>query len=55
LWGARAAQSIDSAQAKRWTDELEQLSGPHVDELKAAVRKRYRRRPHINLMMVDAY
>jgi Tfp pilus assembly protein PilF len=55
LWGARAAQTIDAAQAKRWTEELALLSGPHVDELKAAARKKYRRRPHVNLMMVDAY
>jgi hypothetical protein len=55
LWGARAAQTIDPAQAKRWADELDQLSGPHVDELKAAARRKFRRRPHVNLMMVDAY
>jgi hypothetical protein len=55
LWGARAAQTIDPAQAQRWTDELAQLSGPHVDELKAAARRKFRRRPHVNLMMVDAY
>jgi hypothetical protein len=55
LWGARAAQTIDPVQAKRWTDELAQLSGPHVDELKAAARRKYRRRPKVNLMMVDAY
>jgi len=55
LWGARAAQSEDPAQAKRWTDELSRLSGPHVKELKVASRRRYRRRPHVNLMMVDAY
>ncbi|HEY5944054.1 MAG TPA: C45 family autoproteolytic acyltransferase/hydrolase [Kofleriaceae bacterium] len=55
LWGARAAQIIDPAQATRWNDELAQLSGPHVEELKAAARKRFRRRPHVNLMMADAY
>jgi hypothetical protein len=55
LWGSRAAQPIDPAQAKRWADELAQLSGPHVDELKVAVRRKYRGRPHVNLMMVDAY
>ena len=55
LWGARAAQSEDPAQAKRWTDELSRLSGPHVEELKVAARTPYRRRPHVNLMMVDAY
>jgi hypothetical protein len=55
LWGARAAQTIDPAQSKRWSDEIALLSGPHVDELKAAARKKYRGRPHVNLMMVDAY
>ena len=55
LWGARAAQTIDPAQAIRWTDELSRLAGPDVDELKAAARRKYRRRPHVNLMMVDAY
>ncbi|HEY5923218.1 MAG TPA: carcinine hydrolase/isopenicillin-N N-acyltransferase family protein, partial [Kofleriaceae bacterium] len=55
LWGSRAAQVIDPAQSKRWSDELGQLSGPHVEELKVASRRRYRTRPHINLMMVDAY
>jgi hypothetical protein len=55
LWGARAAQTIDPAQATRWSDELQRLSGPHVDELKAAARRKYRSRPHVNLMMVDAY
>lgn len=55
LWGARAAQTIDPAQAAQWTDELERLSGAHVDELKAAARRKYRRRPQLNLMMADAY
>ncbi len=55
LWGARAAQTIDPSQARRWTDELSQLSGPHVEELKVASRRKYRGRPHVNLMMVDAY
>jgi hypothetical protein len=55
LWGARAAQTIDPKQAKRWADELERLSGPDVEELKAAARRKYRRRPHVNLMMADAY
>lgn len=55
LWGARAARTIDPAQAIRWLEELARLSGPHVDELKAASRKPYRGRPRVNLMMVDAY
>jgi hypothetical protein len=55
LWGSRAAQVIDPGQSKRWADELAHLPGRDVDELKAAARQRYRRRPHVNLMMVDAY
>ena len=55
LWGSRAAQVIDPPQSKRWADDLAQLSGPHVEELKVASRQKYRRRPHVNLMMVDAY
>jgi len=55
LWGSRAALHIDSQQSMRWLDELAALTGPHVDELQAASRRRYRRRPHVNLMMVDAY
>ena len=55
LWGARAAQTVDPTQATRWAAELEALSGPHVDELKAAARRPYKRRPHVNLMMADAY
>lgn len=55
LWGARAARSVDPAQSIRWSDELARLSGPHVDELKAAARRRYRGRPHVNLLMADAY
>ncbi len=55
LWGARAAHTVEPAQAAHWTDELQRLSGPHVDELQAASGRRYRGRPLINLMMVDAY
>lgn len=51
LWGARAARRVDPAQAKRWLEELDALAG--CEELQA--RKRHRGRPHINLMMVDAY
>jgi hypothetical protein len=54
LWGSRAALALDPAQARRWSDELARLSGHGVDELVAA---RHRRvgRPHINLMLADAY
>jgi hypothetical protein len=55
LWGSRAARTTDPARAIRWIDELSRLSGPHVDELKVAARKRYRGKPHVNFMMADAY
>jgi hypothetical protein len=53
LWGARAARRVDRAQAESWAAELETLSG--VDELKAAGRRRWRGKPHVNLLMADAY
>lgn len=55
LWGMRAARMTDPARAARWSDELAQLDDALVDELKAAAKKPHRRRPHINLMMADAY
>ncbi len=55
MWGSRAAQALDPAQARRWKDELGRLSGDGVDELRARSRERHRGRPHANLMMVDAY
>jgi len=55
LWGSRAARTTDPARAIRWVDELSRLSGPHVEELKVAARKRYRGKPHVNFMMADAY
>lgn len=55
LWGARAARKTDPALASRWTDELQRLSGPHVEELKTASKKKFRGRPHVNFMMADAY
>ena len=55
LWGARAAQTLDPALARRWRDELSRLSGEGVDELRAAAKKKHSGRPHANLMMVDAY
>jgi hypothetical protein len=51
LWGARAARRVDPALARRWLEELDTLPG--CEDLQA--RKRHRGRPHINLMMVDAY
>lgn len=52
LWGARAAKKIDPALARRWNDELCQLGIP---ELTAASKKTFRGKPHVNLMMADAY
>jgi len=52
LWGARAARTRDAALAARWTDELARLG---IAELTAASRQRFRGRPHVNLMMADAY
>lgn len=55
LWGARAAQKTEPELATKWTHELLRLSGPHVEELKVAAKKKYRGRPHVNFMMADAY
>jgi hypothetical protein len=55
LWGSRAARTTDPARAIRWVDELSRLSGPYVEELKVAARKKYRGKPHVNFMMADAY
>jgi hypothetical protein len=62
LWGARAAiaaRDIESATA--WWDELDRLTGPDVDELRARGRsdrgkpKKWRsRRPDVQLFMLDA-
>lgn len=52
LWGSRAATG---AQAARWREELSRLDGDGVAALHAAARKRHRARPHINLMMAEAY
>jgi len=53
LWGMRAARRVDRAQARTWQSELESLTG--VDELQAAGRRRWRGKPHVNLLMADAY
>jgi hypothetical protein len=53
LWGARAARRVDPAQALRWRGDLDHMSD--VDDLKAEATRSWRGRPHINLMMVDAY
>ena len=53
LWGARAAQKLDSTQATTWFAELDRLSG--VDDLQRAAKRPFRGRPHLNLTMVDAF
>jgi len=56
LWGSRAARRVDPAQSRTWLAELETLSGTDgVDELQAAARRRWRGKPHVNLLMADAY
>jgi hypothetical protein len=52
LWGARAARRIDPAQARVWADEVSRLG---IDELASAMKKPFRGRPRVNLMMADAY
>jgi hypothetical protein len=52
LWGARAARTQDRALAARWSEELSDLG---IAELTAASHRRFRGRPHVNLMMADAY
>ena len=53
LWGSRAARRVDPAQSMAGLAELEMLTG--VDELHAAARRRWRGKPHVNLLMADAY
>lgn len=56
LWGARAARVHGDARlAHQWNDELAHLPGEGIDELRAASTKKWRGRPHANLMMTDAY
>lgn len=55
LWGSRAADRRDPAQAQRWRDELGRLHGDGVDELRTRAREKHAGRPRANLMMVDAY
>ena len=52
LWGARAAKKQDPALAKRWNDELGRLG---IAELTTASKRSFRGRPHVNLMLADAY
>ena len=53
LWGSRAAAKLDPLLAKRWLDELSRMHG--VEDLIAAGRRSPHGRPHVNLMMADAY
>lgn len=56
LWGSRAARRVDPAQARTWLAELDTLSGlDGIDELQTAARRRWRGKPHVNLLMADAY
>jgi hypothetical protein len=55
LWGSRAAQAGDPEQARSWREQLDQLPGHDVDELRAAAGRRWRGKPHVNLMMADAF
>lgn len=56
LWGARAATRARSfALASRWTHELAGMTSPEVSELQAAAHRPFRGRPHVNLLMADAY
>jgi hypothetical protein len=55
LWGLRVARTADPLRATKWGDELSAMQGPLVEELQAAARQPYNRRPHVNLMMADAY
>ncbi|MFN0246169.1 MAG: C45 family autoproteolytic acyltransferase/hydrolase [Kofleriaceae bacterium] len=55
LWGSRAARRSDPARSLQWQERLERLTGDGVDELRARLRERSRRKPALNLMMVDAY
>ncbi len=53
LWGARAA--TDKVTATRWRAELAAMSGPDVADCQAAALRRHSGKPHVNLMMMDAY
>ncbi|HEV7559510.1 MAG TPA: C45 family autoproteolytic acyltransferase/hydrolase [Kofleriaceae bacterium] len=55
LWGSRAAKRINSPRAGQWLEELSTLTGEGIDELRSAATRRFRGRPHVNLMMADAY
>nr|HEX4315898.1 C45 family autoproteolytic acyltransferase/hydrolase [Kofleriaceae bacterium] len=53
LWASRAAAS--RAARARYADQLAALRGDGVAELQAAAKRRWRGKPHANLMMHDAY
>jgi hypothetical protein len=53
LWGARIARRTgDEARATSWVDEL---AGLGIAELTTAAKRSFRGKPHVNLMMADAY
>lgn len=53
LWGSRIARRTgDKARAMQWGDELARLG---IAELTMAAKRSFRGRPHVNLMMADAY
>nr|MDQ3367194.1 hypothetical protein [Myxococcota bacterium] len=54
-WGAHAARRGDPGLARRWSLELDGLTGEGLDELRAQARRRPCGTPHPNLMMADAY
>ncbi len=53
LWGSRIAKRTgNEVLATRWVDELARLG---IAELAAAAKRSFRGKPHVNLMMADAY
>lgn len=53
-WGARAARSSDPALALRYLGELDRLPGADLAPLRASARRALRR-PHLNLLLLDAH
>jgi hypothetical protein len=53
-WGARAARASDPALALRWLGELDRLPGAELAPLRVSARRPLRR-PHLNLLLVDAH
>lgn len=60
LWGARAARAAgptaDPARSRdAWLGELAAMTAPEVVDLQRAATRPFRGKPHVNLMMLDAY